>query len=129
MPRAKSIPEFRTRRKSRPQEAIDARAWRQRVTEHRKAHPFLAQCADPLQDDARRELDPASRSDLDPLRSHRRIVTNSYEHPNVDQSTRSSRVQGQLENAAAARSPQFRLYNDQAPTRIENEIHNTIAVS
>jgi hypothetical protein len=99
------------------------------VAEHRKAQSFLAQSANPLQDDARCKLDPASGGDLDPRPSRRRIVTNGYEHSNVDQRAGGSGIQGQLENAAAAWPPQFRTYDDRAPTRIENEIHNTIAVS
>ena len=99
------------------------------MTEYRKAQTFLAHSVDPLQDDAMCELDPTSRSDLDPFGSQRRVVTDRYEHSNVNQRARGSRIQGQLENGDAARSPKFRRYHDQAPRRIKNEIHNTISVS
>ena len=94
-----------------------------------KAQMFLAQGLDPLQDDTRCELDSASRSDLHPLRGQRRIVTDSHEHSNVNQRARGSGIKGQLENAAAARPPQFHRDDDQTPLRIKNKSHNTIAVS
>gem|GEM_PF-2854159 len=99
------------------------------MTEYGKAQAFLAHSIDPLQDDSRCELDPTSRSDLDPFGIQCGIVTNRHKHSNVNQRARGSGIQGQLENGTAARPPQFSPYDNQAPPRIKNEIHNTIAVS
>jgi hypothetical protein len=118
-----------TAKKIQPKEAIDVRTRWQGVTDYRKAQTLLAHSVDPLQDDAWCELDPTSRSDLDPFSIQCRIVTDRYKHSNVNQRARGSGIQGQLENGTAARSPQFRPYDNQAPRRIKNEIHNTIAVS
>lgn len=61
-----------------PQQSIDACGRRQSMTEHGKAQPLLAERANTLENDARRELNTAARSDLDAFRSQRRIVTNRY---------------------------------------------------
>ena len=99
------------------------------MTEYGKAQALLAESAEALQDDTRRELDTASRSDLDPIRSQRGIITDGYKHSHVNQCARGSGINGQLENAAAARPPQFCPYDDQASLRIKDKTHKTIAVS
>jgi hypothetical protein len=63
----------------------------------------------------RRRLEATPRCDLDAPRNQSRVLTNGYEQATVNQRTRGSGVKGQLKNAAAARSPQFRPYENQAP--------------
>lgn len=112
-----------------PEETIHVRARRQCVREYRKPLALAAQRTDPLQDNLRGELHTTSCSDLNPIRGQGRIVAYRHEHANVNQCARGSRIEGQLEDATTARSPQFRTHNDGATRRIENKTHNTIAVS
>src|SRR5258708_11474679 len=55
------------------------------MEEQRKTRAHLRQGDQSPQLDARRKLNPASRCNLDPVRSERGIVTDRYEHRDVHQ--------------------------------------------
>lgn len=121
--------QVQTSKKVESKQTINACARRQRVAQHREAPTVLPQCQDPLEDDARRVLDPASSGHLEPVWNQRRIVAHGNEQPHIHHRARGSCIEGQLEHAASARSPQFSPDDDQAALRVEGETRSTIAVS
>jgi hypothetical protein len=69
LPSAKIDGQVKAAEEVQPKEVIDANTWRQGVTEYRKSQALQTQSINPLQDNTRCKLHPASRSDLDPQRS------------------------------------------------------------
>jgi len=89
------------------------------MTEYRKSEALLSEGGQSLQFDARRKLNATSRCDLDPVRSQRRIASNSHQHCNVDQRAGGPSIEGQAQDGAATRPIEFRPDDDEAAPRSE----------
>ena len=89
------------------------------MAEYRKSEALLSEGGQSLQFDARRKLNTASRCDLDPVRSQRRIASNSHQHRNVDQRAGGPGIEGQAQDGAATRPIEFRPDDDEAARRSE----------
>ena len=111
------------------EKTVDTRAWRKRVSEHRKLIALLPQCADSSNRNTGSELDSTAYSNLYPIGSQRGVVSDGRQRRHIHHSPRGPGIQRETQDDAPRRAKHLGLNGNEAMFRVERMAHRTTAVS